>query len=118
MEGIKIYGVTPDVEKIKKNKNVNDVYRKNIDIFKKWSRSNFYFELNLVRYLNENMNVDLPPIPIDLDEEVIYDKKQFDTPFSHLLYIAFLVGKKMQVDDSEAAIKKLCEDFGTNKPSL
>lgn len=116
MEGIKIYGVTPDYEKIRENKNINDIIRTNIQQFKIWSKKNFFFEANVVRYLNETPN--LSEFPIELEEEPEYRKSEFDTPFSHLLYFAFLTGRKMQVDDTNKAIQALCKDFGESKTNM
>lgn len=89
--------------------NINPVISANINQFKQWTRNNFYFEHNIVRYLHDDTQY-LSKFPIAVEDPVIYEKDRFDTPFSHLLYFAFIVGKKMQIDESEKILDMMAKD--------
>ena len=103
-------------ENQKKVSDIDPELNKIIAAFKMWSKKNFFFEFNIVRYLEQDtVRVSEFPIELNSDIELIYDKEKFDTPFSHLLYFAMAVGRNLQIQYSEQAISEICKDLYTGK---
>ena len=94
---------TTDVQK-----NVNDKYNSTIKLLKKWTIDNFYFNNNVVHYLNPNSNYTTQLDKSVKCNDVIYKKSEFDTPLSHMMYIFMMVGRTMEEEDRIKAIQELC----------
>ena len=106
------------IDRTKPQMNVNEEYDNLIKEFKEYTKANFFMEFNCVKYLEPNGKY-LPPFnPERFNEDVEYDKTKFDTPFSHMLYLAILLGKKLQQSDSEFALSQLAKGEAIYTPEL
>jgi len=89
-------------------KNVNSKYNSTIKLLKKWTIENFYFNNNVVHYLNPDMKYTTQLDSAVKCNEVIYKKSEFDTPLSHMMYVFMMVGRTMEEEERMEAIKELC----------
>jgi len=92
-------------------KNVNNKYDSTIKLLKKWTAENFYFNNNVVHYLNPDADYTTVLDKSIKCNEVIYKKSEFDTPLSHMMYILIVVGKTMEEDERKEAIAELCNSL-------
>jgi len=90
-------------------KNVNTKYNSTIKLLKKWTAENFYFNNNVVHYLNADAKYTTPLDKSVKCNDVIYRKADFDTPLSHMMYIFMMVGRTMEEDERVQAIQDLCK---------
>ena len=92
-------------------KNINNKYDTTIKLLKKWTSENFYFNNNVVHYLNPDIKY-----TTELDKnikcnDVVYKKSEFDTPLSHMMYMFIVIGKTMEEDERTEAIDALCKSI-------
>jgi len=89
-----------------------DIEKKLIETIKKeFIIKNFYFNRNVVYYLNEGTHISPLPtsVPLFKDIEINLKKTDFETPLSHLCHCLIHIGIKIQTNEFENLINAICE---------